>query len=245
MAGNQITTSVTIISSLNGWQALSLTNFTASAECLIAAGSKLEIGSAFFTFGSDETIVGFAGITTAATAYIEATPAGSAGNQTVTAAWTETVPVWRDALQAWYASATSIVRTVGAAYKSGPTSCENAAILDPKQQIVSGAMLRSATFPIGDWDMDATASVSVAHGVVGSSIRSATAFIRKDSDEIQPDEVYDIRTGESQTTIQGHVWVADGGLQITLSRVGAGFFDDTKFDATSFNRGWITIWYTA
>ena len=55
MAGAQISTSVSIINSLLGFQAISLTNMDTSAQSLIAAGSKVEIGSAFFTFGGNET----------------------------------------------------------------------------------------------------------------------------------------------------------------------------------------------
>jgi len=28
-----------------------------------------------------------------------------------------------------------------------------------------------------------------------------------------------------------------------LTRIGGGLFDSTAFDSTSFNRGYITIWY--
>jgi len=112
MAGSQISTGVTIINSLKGYQAVSLTNFTTSAAPAIASGSVVEISGAFFTWSSDETPSGWSAISTGATAYITLTPAGTAGSQTVSAAYTSTAPVWRDDNQGWYASAGSTIRYV-------------------------------------------------------------------------------------------------------------------------------------
>ena len=107
MAGSQISTSVTIINSLLGYQAVSLTNMTTSAESLIAAGSKVEIASAFFTFSGDETPNASSWTACGAgnTCYITVIPAGTAGSQTVTAEYTDTAPIWSTSKQGWYASA--------------------------------------------------------------------------------------------------------------------------------------------
>jgi hypothetical protein len=119
MPGSQVPTSVTRLESMLGYQAVSLTIFDSSTLSSIAAGSKVEIAGAFFTFASDETInlSSWTAITTGNTAYIALTPAGAAGSQTVTASYTATAPVWSTSKQGWYASAGSSVRIIGSVYK--------------------------------------------------------------------------------------------------------------------------------
>jgi hypothetical protein len=124
MPGAQIPTSVTRLESMLGYQAVSLTNFDSSALSAIAAGSKVEIAGAFFTFTVDETInaTSWTAITTGNTAYIALIPAGTAGSQTVTASYTATAPVWSTSKQGWYASAGSSTRVIGSARKAEATS---------------------------------------------------------------------------------------------------------------------------
>lgn len=122
MAGSQISTSVSIIDSLSGFMALSLTEYNTSAAAAIAAGSKVEIAGAFFQFPADETPTGWSSITTGTTAYIALTASGTAGSQVVNASYTSTAPTWRDDLQGWYASSASSVRIVASVYKAEATS---------------------------------------------------------------------------------------------------------------------------
>jgi hypothetical protein len=124
MAGAQIATSVTILNNLKGFQALSLTNFSASSASSIAAGSIVEIAGAMFQFPSDETInaSSWTAITTATNAYVALTPSGTAGSQIVTASYIAGPPAWNVANQGWYATALSNVRVVASVYKNGPTS---------------------------------------------------------------------------------------------------------------------------
>ncbi len=131
----QISTSVSIINSLLGFQAISLTNFTTSALSNIAAGSKCEIGSAFFNFSSECTpnASSWTAITTATTAYLALTPSGTAGSQIVSASWTATVPVWSTSKQGYYASAASAVRVVGSVYKNSATQQSNKKIFQQDQ----------------------------------------------------------------------------------------------------------------
>ena len=103
MSGQQIATSVTILNSYLGFQAISLTDFSLTTVSAIAAGSKVEIASAFFTFTSDETInaSSWTAIATGSTAFITLTPSGTAGSQIVTAAFTTDAPVWSTSKQGW------------------------------------------------------------------------------------------------------------------------------------------------
>ena len=92
---------------------------------------------------------------------------------------------------------------------------------------------------IGDWNMDTTASVTVAHGITQGKIRSATAMIRHDTES---NGIYNLdRFLAGQTGVNGIVVTA---ASIQLSRATGGTFDASTFDSTSYNRGWITIWYT-
>ena len=99
--GSQISTSVSIISSLLGFQALSLSNMNTSAATVITAGSKVEIKSAFFNFSTDLTpnASSWTAIATANTAYLTLLPSGTAGSQIVSASWSVTAPVWSDSAQ--------------------------------------------------------------------------------------------------------------------------------------------------
>jgi len=54
--GSQISTSVTIINSLLGFEAISLSGIGTTSAPSILAGSKCEIASAFFTWSSAGTI---------------------------------------------------------------------------------------------------------------------------------------------------------------------------------------------
>ena len=136
MAGSQIATSVTILNSLKGFQAISLTEYDTSAAAAIASGSVVEIAGAYFTFAGDETInaSSWTAVTTGTTAYIELTPAGTAGSQVVTAAYSSTAPTWRDDLQGWYASAASNSRAIGSVYKAEATNYARKYIIDSLQQ---------------------------------------------------------------------------------------------------------------
>jgi hypothetical protein len=119
MAGSQIPTSVTIINSLKGYQAISLNEYSTSAAASIAAGSVVEIAGAFFTFVADETpdASTWTSLATGSTGYIALTPSGTAGSQIVSVTYTATAPTWRDDFQGWYASAASTTRVIGTVYK--------------------------------------------------------------------------------------------------------------------------------
>ena len=121
MAGSQISTSVTIIDSLLGFQAVSLTNMTIDDESApaIAAGSKVEVAGAFFTFGSDDDPQAstWTSISTGESVYITVTPSGTAGSQILTSKFSTSDPVWSDSKQGWYSSSGSNIRYVAGCFK--------------------------------------------------------------------------------------------------------------------------------
>ena len=97
--------------------------------------------------------------------------------------------------------------------------------------------LRRKTVQIGDWNMDTADSVSVAHGLSGDTwqrVRSVNVVVRNDTDNTY----YDDSLEDSDLSVN----LIDG-TNIILDRLIGGIFDNANFDAVSYNRGWITIWY--
>lgn len=92
---------------------------------------------------------------------------------------------------------------------------------------------------IGDWNMDATTQVSVAHGLDYKKIRQIQAVIRNDIDTEY--QMIDIGTSIVDVTRQGFIGLYSVG--VILGRLAGGKFDDVAYDSTNYNRGWITIWY--
>lgn len=192
MAGAQITTVASQIEAQRlGYQAISLSNFThATAECQIHEGSKVEIGGALYQFTSDEAISGFASITVSTDAYIYLAVSGTS----VTAGWSETAPTWSETKQGWY-NAGETQRCIGGCYKDASSNYvrkwlyEETAIASIKRygsgEVATQAgtvFLMKKVIEIGDWDMDTTDSVNVAHGLTLSKIINVRAIIRDDAD---------------------------------------------------------------
>lgn len=101
--------------------------------------------------------------------------------------------------------------------------------------------LHTKVISIGDWNMDSVQIVFITHGISNyKKIRSVDVIVRDDADS----------TYEPLVTA-GVGYVIDGSIddlsstQITLSIRLGGHFDNTNYDSTSFNRGFITILYEA
>lgn len=94
---------------------------------------------------------------------------------------------------------------------------------------------------IGDWDMNATNSVSIAHSLSSTewkTARNIECVVRNDADTIY----YKLDGTQSNGSTDGSV--ADfNSTDFYLLRTTSGWFDSTNFDSTSYNRGWITFWY--
>lgn len=96
--------------------------------------------------------------------------------------------------------------------------------------------LKTKTVPIGDWNMDATTTVFVTHGIADiTKIKSVNVMIISDS-LLSNTELGFVQSGGS--IIQGG---ATGVTDVILLRESGGIFDNTDFDSLSFNRGFITI----
>lgn len=240
MAFSQISTSVSIISSgLKGYQAISLTNFVTSAESIIASGSAIEIANAFFLADGNVTpnASSWTAVTTANTAYIALTPSGSAGNQVLSAAYTEIDPTWVLSKGGWYASAGSLTRYVASVFKDGTSSYANAHVMEERQ-----GELVQVIRDLGEWNMDATEFiVPDLGGIAINSIRSLDIIIVNDDDS-QRVPLYAHDDGFAEA---GGYWFKSS-TDLRVQRNASGVFDGAAFNGTAStvpNRGWMYIGY--
>ena len=107
--------------------------------------------------------------------------------------------------------------------------------------VINGVATKSVE--IGDWNMDSTPTVTVSHGIADASkIRDVRVTIRSDIGTgyvLTPIEWVDQSTG---VTAGG--WTLSSILStISIFRITGGAFDSAAYDATSYNRGWVTIIY--
>jgi hypothetical protein len=98
--------------------------------------------------------------------------------------------------------------------------------------------LNTKVIEIGDWDMDATQAINVAHGLTMTNIRAINVMIRTDDNSLYTNLDY-----RNATQNGGYFSPNNNGTDITLGRDASGLFDDPNYNATSFNRGWVTIQY--
>lgn len=96
--------------------------------------------------------------------------------------------------------------------------------------------LKIKVITIGDWNMDADANKTVAHGLTLADIRQIYVLIRNDNN----DSYYPSDYGNDNNAS----FYADSD-EILMNRLIGGIFDGINFNSTSYNRGWITIWYVA
>ena len=126
-------------------------------------------------------------------------------------------------------------------YASGDVKMTDYVKLDGTSVVVIPVKfsLNTKIYDIGDWNMDTTASVSVAHNLTHTKIRAVTVLIRGDSGTTaQTLPTYD----PPGTSLEA---VEFDNTNVNIYRATAGFFDGSaEYDATSYNRGWIVVQYT-
>lgn len=103
----------------------------------------------------------------------------------------------------------------------------------------NGTRIALKTIAIGDWNMDTDSSKALTHGVADyNKIIAINARVRNDADTALY-YAYQLIPGYSVPEL----WHTISATEITLGRANAGYFDNANFDATSFDRGKVTIWY--
>jgi len=91
---------------------------------------------------------------------------------------------------------------------------------------------KTITVDIGAWDMDTTASLSVAHGQTLAFIRNVTAIVKNDAGTLYM----------NLNTAGAVSWDA---TNVILDRTAAGIFDSTDYDSVASTRGFIQIQYVS
>lgn len=108
----------------------------------------------------------------------------------------------------------------------------------------NGVRLLCKVIEIGDWNMDSDIGITVDTGL-GSDykkIRSVSVIIRNNDDsDYYPLDAF--VNGTDPYLLNGGItqFLNTGGVY--LRRRTGGLFDNSNFDSTSYNRGWLTIWY--
>lgn len=105
---------------------------------------------------------------------------------------------------------------------------------------VSGEYLATKVVEIGDWNMQTSVSVNVAHGlgVDFIKIRSISVIIRNDGGNLY----YKLERINTTGGAEGGI-VDVGSASIRCGRLTGGFFDAVGFSTTPYNRGWVTFQY--
>jgi hypothetical protein len=93
--------------------------------------------------------------------------------------------------------------------------------------------LKPIVLNLGDWNMNTVNNIFIQNGGIDhTKVISITCVIRRDTD----DRRYDFASDGS-----GLIYM--DASNIGLSRSIGGIFDASAFQNTSFNRGFVTIWY--
>jgi hypothetical protein len=109
-----------------------------------------------------------------------------------------------------------------------------------------GIFLQSMVVEIGDWNMDTTSLKAInltTLGLTAAKIRSVDVLIRSDDDIIVPDSRFPLLAGNSGVATGGFA-ILQATNMLNLFVNSGSIFDTSDFDKTSYNRGWVTIWYT-
>jgi len=106
----------------------------------------------------------------------------------------------------------------------------------------ANAELKVKVIEIGDWNMDATPSVEIAHGLTLANIRTISVLIRNDDDIICSS--FGDTFNDAGATYQ---YTRVDATNVKLNRSAGGYFDSASYDVMGDdgNRGWITIIYQA
>jgi hypothetical protein len=100
------------------------------------------------------------------------------------------------------------------------------------------ANLKTKVIEIGNWNMDTTASVSIAHGLAIDDIRSVDFIVRSDDGLTR----YTNAARAFGATLS--VYIASiTATNINLMRDTGSAVDDPAWDDSPYNRGWITVNY--
>jgi hypothetical protein len=235
---NLTTMMETIDGSYIGKADITLSEYDTGAAPVVKVGSIFDNnGTLYRVITADETPTGYVGLPSDAKFYLyfDASATGFI--------YSGTVPTWNDALQGWY---NGNDRALFSMYKDTAASpaqpYANKVQLKQKGNLgystIDNTPLLTKIIQIGDWNMDTTLGVTIAHGLANFlNIRKISVMIIQDgSGNIEDFNAFIATSG-------GRRRISATSANIVLERDTGGVFDDPLYDATSFNRGFITIYY--
>ncbi len=186
----------------------------------------VEVNGTLVSF-STESGTNWTGIGASSDVWVYATSNG-------TVLYSTAAPAWDSAKGGWYNSTS---RAAAWIRKDSGNAYRYKHFLPTEQ---GAAILFDDSFDLGDWDMSATDTLSVAHELDIANILSVSVMIRNDAITIHtPFEGYN----PTFTDVEGNIRMTGGNMEI--NRRGAGQYDSNQYDDTSFNRGWVTIKHRA
>ncbi len=202
-----------------------LTNYTTTTVSQIASGSWAEINGRKYIITSNLNITG---VTVNTTWYdILLTPDNGGFTASYIARGTGT---WSDSKRGLYSGNNRVVACVKRSTSSSIWINKNVLEISNRS-----CKIKMET---GDWDMDITAQITVAHGLGAyNKIRSVSAMIRLDSDT----NAYSLNTYSETGTTAESINVSD--TLVILRRSTNGIFDNSNYNLTPYNRGIIAIDY--
>lgn len=106
---------------------------------------------------------------------------------------------------------------------------------------LSRGQFREKVLNIGAWNMDAAASVSVAHGLDLIDIRKVDVLIRTDNNSTSSTNFSFRPLIRGSSSVSGDWFVTSD--NVVLQRETGGAWDSTNFASTTVTRGYITILY--
>ena len=106
----------------------------------------------------------------------------------------------------------------------------------------NGTTLKLKQISIGDWNMETTNAVNVAHGLSTDYLKIRGIFVKIIHDDGA--QFFELSSVATDGEIGGGIGTIDS-TNIQLVRMIGGVYDTTNFNSTSFNRGYIQIWYNA
>jgi hypothetical protein len=100
---------------------------------------------------------------------------------------------------------------------------------------------RQKLITMGDWNMDSTSNISVAHGLTLAKIIGCRVLVRNDADT-ERRTIFGSFTNGSTTEWNATIAQIDA-TNVHIVRESSGIFDSANYDSTSYNRGWIILDY--
>jgi len=131
------------------------------------------------------------------------------------------------------------------AYGSSSVGAKNMKLSDLKSWI-SGAF-NTSIYDIGTWNMDGQSEWWVITDIPYADIlkiRKVTVMIRSDDFAIGQKILTDITGQDGTFTIGPDSETFSGKVAVLITRPTSGYYDNTTYNDTTINRGWVTVEYT-